>query len=104
MIPNLGQRLAQSIVYLLSTQPQLTADEIRRATSDAKRRFSSAAVYKELKQLQTDGIVVKDGPRFSLSLGWIFDILAFGDRMSMTYCAEEYLTTILPEPGERQSW
>ncbi len=97
-------KLENAIVTLLGATPRMSAAEIRAAARKNRRRFSLAAVYKELTKLQQAGVLVKDGARFSLSLGWVFDVLAYGERLHSVYFSEPYLKTILPEPGRKQSW
>lgn len=97
-------KLEAVIVQLLASTPRMSAADIHAVARRNRRRFSLAAVYKELTKLQRAGVLVKDGTSFSLSLGWVFDVLAYGERLHAVYFAEPYLKTILPELGKRQSW
>jgi hypothetical protein len=99
-----NEKLEATIVRLLAATPRMSAADIHAAARKHRRRFSLAAVYKELTKLQGFGVLVKDGTRFSLSLGWIFDVLEYGERLHSVYFSEPYLKTMLPEAGNKQSW
>jgi hypothetical protein len=97
-------KLERILIEILSEQPRLSAERLGTLTARAARRFSQAAVYKELSKLQARGVVVKDGVFFSLSLAWILDVFSFSDRLTSTYFTESYLQTLLPDMGQRQRW
>ncbi len=104
MLLSSADKLETSIVRLLAETPRLSAADIHASARKNRRRYSLAAVYKELTKLQAAGVLVKDGARFSLSLGWIFDVIEYGERLHSVYYSEPYLKTILPEVGQKQSW
>ena len=88
----------------MSDRPYVTAEKLRLMASSHRRAFSPAAVYKVLTKLLAAGVVVKTGARYSLSLTWIFGVFSFAEKLSKSYFCDEYLDSLLPEPGKRRSW
>lgn len=99
-----GDLLESRVIRILSSKPHCSAEQLRIAASSGGKTFSPAAVYKVLDRLLSDGVIVKTGAFYSLSLGWIFDIFSFSERLSATYFSESYLRTLVPRPGNRQTW
>jgi hypothetical protein len=97
-------KLEPILIELLAEQPRLSAYRLQTMARRRGKKFSQAAVYKELGKLLERGVVVKDGIHFSLSLAWILDVFSFSDQLTETYFTESYLRTILPDTGERQRW
>lgn len=103
-IPVESGSLEQLCLNIMSERPYVTAEKLRVLASSNKRKFSPAAVYKVLNKLLTAGVVVKAGTRYSLSLTWVFGVFSFAERLSKSYFCDEYLDSLLPEPGKRRSW
>lgn len=89
---------------MLASQPHTSAEDLRKTAQNGRRKFSTAAIYKSLCQLQEEGVVVKTGQTYSLSLGWIFDVFTFADKVGSAYFSEHYISSLLPERGKRRSW
>ena len=104
IIPSTEPSLEQFILRLLAGRPHLTADRIRTLASQGENTYSPAAVYKVLSRLLSNGVVVKSGATYSLSLAWVFELLTFADDISKTYFSDDYVTTLLPSAGKRITW
>ena len=96
--------LAHQIILMLASQPHTSAEDLRKSAQYRRKKFSTAAIYKSLGQLQEEGVVVKTGQTYSLSLGWIFDVFTFADKVGSAYFSEQYISSLLPERGKRRSW
>jgi hypothetical protein len=103
-IPLEDSSLEQISLKIMSERPYVTAEKLRALASTNKRKFSPAAVYKVLNKLLTGGVVVKAGPRYSLSLTWVFGVFSFAEKLSKVYFCEEYLDSLLPEAGKKRTW
>jgi hypothetical protein len=103
MIPSTQPNLEQTLLRALAKEPHLSAATLRLLAS-TERRFSQAAVYKVLHKLQHEGVVVRAGAHYSLSLGWVFELLTFADTTAKRYFSESYVRTLIPAAGKRLSW
>lgn len=98
---NIKGTVATAIIDLLSTSPRQTANDILAAFGD---EVSTAAVYKELNTLQSDGVVTKETKRFSLSTSWILSVADYASRIESVYLNPAQLQHLLPAPGETRRW
>jgi hypothetical protein len=104
MILSGHSKLADSLVAILARQPELSAADLHNLASKPERSYSLAAIYKELAKLKTQGIVVKQKDRFSLSLTWLFELQEFVDRVGVRYRNQDFLSTFLPGAVGKHSW
>jgi hypothetical protein len=99
-----GNTLEDIILRILGTKPVLSAESLRLLASRGGRSYSRAAVYKVLGRLLDSGMVVRSGPRYSLSLTWVFDVLTLADQLSKTYFSDHYIRSLIPMAGKRMTW
>lgn len=104
MLPITRDSLEQITLHIMSKRPYVTAEQLRQTASRGRSAFSPAAVYKVLNKLQNAGIIVKTGSRYSLSLGWIFEIFGYANKLAETYFSESYLATLIPDKDKRLAW
>lgn len=65
---------------------------------------SIQAIYKELRYLLEEGIIIKAGKEYALSYRWIVNSLEFLDGCYERYMEQQRLAEILPREGEKNSW
>jgi len=98
------RNLQQVLVSLLAKKHPATAVQLLDRVSAMYRVCSIQAVYKELRKLQTAGVVVKAKDKYSLSLSWILNGMDFLDSAYDSYMEQSSLGSILPVTGKRQVW
>jgi hypothetical protein len=105
MNATLNQFLASKIVFILMTEPGLTAEVIRsKVVRLLRKQITVQGVYKELRRLQKNTIVFKARGRFFLSLPWLLESRSELERSIQTYSSLSVVGDLLPEAGESQSW
>ncbi len=88
-------------MWILAKRPNLSADQLLRLSAQQKKTFTIQAVYKELRSLQQEGVIYKQGQRYSISLSWIINLLEQGEQMLATYSAQKAEQSLLPGAGEK---
>lgn len=105
MILQSHEQLEHLMVKLLAQKPNVTAVEIQKRTARGEHTaYSMQGIYKELRKLQNEGVVVKVKNRFSLRIPWALDFMALADVMSHTYLNPQALLSLLPKKGEKLRW
>lgn len=66
--------LKSCIVEVLALEPQISAEELRLRVGARYRGFSRRAVYKELKILEKEGVVLRSKAGFSLQMLWVINM------------------------------
>ena len=104
MILQTKENLEDFIVKALADAPSLTVAEISKKVIQDSKKYSSQAMYKELKKLQNGGVVVKSKRTYSLRLPWAFDLISLADKLSAIYTERPQLSFILPEINKKEIW
>lgn len=104
MFLNEKPSLQQALLLSLAEAPGQAIADLTRGIRLRYRACSVQAIYKELRKLECDGIVVKAGSQFSLSLRWLMVSM---DRLRLIY--DRYLESrdpalFLPGQGGRKVW
>ena len=102
LVPN--PSLENLLVECLSFQPSASATWLHAQLQRRSDGYSIQAVYKELRKLQRQGVVIKRNGEYSLHLVWILNLLSLTDRMFDTQTSPEALAAVLPEDGEKKSY
>lgn len=98
------QSLEDFIVRTLSTRRDCSAAQVRSHIRHRFGDFSVAAIYKELRKLQQQGVIIKTGTQFSLSLPWILNLIELTDQMYDLHVESAQAADILPVSVPRKSF
>jgi len=93
------QNLEELIVRELAKKSSSSVKELKENLN-----FSIPALYKELKKLQEQGVLIKTKDKYSLSLSWILNLVELSDSIYDTYIDSASTSQILPEEGESKSF
>lgn len=103
MLKTLERQLENRIIELLSLRRGLTAGELHRRLIQS-RKISLQGVYHELRRLQREGVVVKYGKTYGVSISWILEVQQLTEKLYKEYVREASPADILPEAGQRRQW
>ena len=104
MLLSSQQNLEDFIVRSLAKKTSASVAELVDHIAQTYRPYSNAALYKELRKLQEQGVVVRRKDQLSLSLSWVLNFVEFSDGMYDTHIASPSAGDILPSPGESKSF
>lgn len=97
--------LKETIIRLLAKKSSLSGSTLRlMLTKLIKRSFTKQAVYKELRKLESAGIVVRDMDGYSLKLSWVISVVELSEQLSQNYFCEKHLKKFLPAPQKKLNW
>ena len=103
MFNTLEEKLSETIIGLLAKEANLTAPQLLQEVKRQGKIFGLRAMYKELKNLQRQGVVVHFRRRYSLLIPWTLDFLKVAESMSDTYLESVALAS-LPKVGQKLSY
>ncbi len=101
MLCNPRQQLEDRIVTALGQRPRLAAKELHHKVQTG-HRYSIQGLYKELRKLEADGVVVKQGLRYSLRIPWILELLELSNTLEKSYMTMARQLVDLPVTGKKQ--
>lgn len=97
--------LEDRIIMSLALKGEQTVKLILDSLDDEGLSFTEQGVYRVLRKLQSENIVVKEKKTYSLRIAWILDMVMLTDQMQDTYLHDTYLSDLLPEEdGEKRTW
>src|SRR3989338_7602086 len=97
------ERLSEHIVKILANQYAISAQRIHILLKKT-RNCSIQAVYKELRNLQEWGVVVKTKKQYNLRIPWAIEFVSFANRIKRQYLESSQLIAILPEYNKKEIW
>jgi hypothetical protein len=101
--PSYGH-LEKAILAILTEGRELSALQLCEAISHQEKRYSIQAVYSVLRKLRRNGVVVKVGDAFSISIPWALDIIDLAKKLEDKILLSPSAAQIIPEAGEAFSW
>lgn len=101
--PPYGQ-LEKAIIAALTEGKELSALQLSEAISRQERRYSIQAVYSVLRKLRRNGVVVKVGDTFSISIPWALDIIDLAKKLEDRILLSPSAAQVIPDTGETFSW
>lgn len=106
MIRGVNGHLEDFIVHILAHEGARTEHELHRALRKKLGVMSTdQGVYRVLRKLQEDGIIIKENKTYSLRIAWIRDVSLLVDTMEETYLRDEYMHHLIPrEEREMKFW
>ncbi|MCB0325644.1 MAG: hypothetical protein KDD69_18810 [Bdellovibrionales bacterium] len=90
--------LQELLVALLARTSAAPAIELQRKMAAQKRHYSLPGIYKELNKLREQGVVLKQGKEFRLSLTWVLNLLEMADVMYESQVGNLTNHSLLPPP------
>ena len=96
--------LRERIIRVLAVRASQGADEIWATLNRNQQPVSIQGVYKELRNLQRDLVVVKASGRFDLNLAWILNLVALTDQMFDSHLERLAANAVAAPQKKRQRW
>src|SRR5262245_35928335 len=96
MLLSTRQSLADILVSILAEQSSSDVRRLHHEVASRHRHFSLPAVYKELRNLQEQGVVVRRKKELSLNMTWILNLIDLADRMYDTHVESPVPANVLP--------
>jgi len=98
------ERIEEKIVRLLAIKPYLTANEIHLQITAGGTQVSLQSIFKEIKKLQSDNIVLKIKQRYVLNLAWTESMYLLLEKAQQNHSESTLLLNLLPEPESQCSF
>lgn len=96
MLLGLNSELENSVILTLSECGNLSAEEMLSTMSEKGRTISLQGLYRVLKKLQLEKVIVKEKHLYSLRLPWIIELTQLVDQLEQVYLRSDHLTQLLP--------
>ena len=96
--------LRELIIRELAAATSLSAPALGQALERRGHSFTKQAVYKELRYLESQGVVARSRGTYSLSITWVLMLVSLTDQMYESYIEKLPLETILPAPQKKIRW
>lgn len=97
--------ISEAILQLFRERQDYTVAEI---LALVRTRYynncSQRAVYKQIKELIERGVIIRSGPRYSLSLTWVLALIRTAEDLYGTLVDRSLKSSYLPKAGEKRSW
>ena len=105
MILGKEKTVADQIIELLGNHGAQSVTEILGRCVKINYAVTPQGVYRVLRQLQEQNIVIKQKKRYSLHISWLLDLSFFSDETQKLYLQKEHLNQLIPrEPKEKRIW
>lgn len=93
------------VVSFLALQGRQEAKQLFLELQKHELSTTMQALYRTLRKLEEDGVIMREKQGFSLSMRWIHSMGHFVEQMEETYFHPSYLKLFLPfEAGEKRTW
>lgn len=83
--PGKGKRVKDIIIDVLSFEWPLSLIRLHNKIKTSNRNYTYQAVYKAVGELTDEGVLVKNGKEYSISLEWIEKLKEFAKHISYNY-------------------
>lgn len=97
-------KLEDSILEIFAFRGNLNVKETIILLKHKGYTATEQGVYRVLRKLQKDGIIVKTKNYYNIRLAWLMELSDFIKQMEKTYLHERYLDQFLPEEKEKYVW
>ena len=102
MIFAIHNHLREHIIHILAKAPNLTESEIATRLTGQELGATTQGIYRALRELEEDGVLVKERQQYSLVLAWILDIKSLANTMESVYFSPTYFRNMLPQSTEEK--
>jgi hypothetical protein len=96
--------LREHIIHILAVKPALQASDLLKLLGLKGLRITKQGLYKELRTLIENSVVVKHQQTYSISIPWIINFSQFADNMFDNYIGQSRMTAFLPVEKKRARW
>lgn len=100
MLASTQQKLEDEIIYTLSVRPNVSAAQIYTIVQ-GKKRYSIQGIHKELRKLESYGVVVKRKKLYSLCLPWVLSFESLAQQVQEKYILQPKNIITLPKKGAK---
>ncbi len=97
MITGGNSKLEDLTIKFLSKQGFLSVEDIHKKLHSVGIDVSIQGIYRVLRKLQSEGILMKQNQKFSLRISWIFELKRHVENMESTYLNAVYLESFIPK-------
>lgn len=104
MLVSANKNLEDSIIEILTVKKELSEKDIQEHLLKKGSAPTIQGIYRVLRKLQKEGVLVKHKKFFSLRLAWLLELSGLVEKMEGTYLKESYLSQFLPAPGTQLTW
>lgn len=100
-----NNKLEDYIILLLSQQGFLLVEQLQDKLQEQQITATVQGIYRVLRKLQLQGVVIKEKQSYSLRISWIFEMKRLIEQMESVYLQSSYLESLIPrEEKQKQSW
>lgn len=105
MLLGISVQLENDLVLLLSEHGKCSIQSLRKLLSEKGRSASIQGIYRVIRKLVKEGVVIKEGQVYGLSLSWVVELGRVVERMQNTYVNYRYIRTFLPSRSiNKRTW
>jgi len=104
MLVGANKNLEDHILEVLSLRKETTVTDIEEHLKKKNRHATEQGIYRILRKLQQEGVIIKHKKFYGLRLAWLLELSALVDQMENTYLKESYLQQFLPANGKQHTW
>jgi hypothetical protein len=101
MILGGNKNIENSIITALSEQGSSAVEDIEDFIQRHKNTSSVQGIYRALRKLQKEGVIIKEKSKYSLKIPWILDLSKLVRSMEETHLNDGYLKKLLPEKNKK---
>lgn len=97
-------RLENHVIDFLTEHGACSAKSLFQAIQSSYGPCTIQGLYRVLRQLQSQEVVVKQKKQYCLAIPWLMGISRLTDEMEETYLRHTYLSQLLPKAKSRHVW
>lgn len=96
-----NKNLENIITLLLAKHGELEAENIWKKI---KPEISIQGIYRVLRKLQKEGVIIKAKQKYSLRIPWILDLSDLINKTEKIYLQEKYIAKFLPTKNKQKKY
>ncbi len=97
--------MADHVIELLGNYGAQSVEALLQRCQETSYAVTAQGIYRVLRQLQEQNIVIKQKTMYSLHISWLLDVSFFSDQTQKFYLEQEQLHQLIPrEPKEKRIW
>ncbi|MCB9029496.1 MAG: hypothetical protein H6619_00455 [Deltaproteobacteria bacterium] len=104
IFPSSRLNLRTALISLFSQKLSWRAEELLEAVERAHRKISKQALYKELRRLEDDGVVVRASGVYTIRLAWILQLSSFANKLHQLFLETESLLSTFEFKDGIEKW
>lgn len=104
MIISQKTTLEDQIIEILSGTGGVSAMIIKKVIDEHHGGSTLQGIYRVLRKLQDESVVVKEKQGYSLRISWVMRMIEFGERLEKNYIKASYISDLVPEGETKHTW